>query len=80
MMELCESCGMVNHIWLKPTESCTFNKCLEFGGMRQKKLGWREIRKQTLEHSASSNSEQDGDYGSLRGQHVDTVPRLILHL
>lgn len=31
-------------------------------------------------NSAYSNSEQNGDYGSLGGQHVDLVPRLILHL
>lgn len=29
---------------------------------------------------AQCNSEQNGEKGSMMGQHVDTAPRLILHL
>lgn len=64
MIELRASCYTVKRICLKR-------------GMMQRQFGERKTRTQTLKQSACSNSEQNS---SLRGQHVDTVPRLILHL
>lgn len=43
--------------------------------------GVREMkdRNWSPEQSTYSDSETNGDHGSLGGQHVSAVPRLILH-
>lgn len=76
---------MYTALW-KPLRYCTLNQKLamqEEPGLQRneaEKVEERKIRKQILEQSAYSNSEQSGVQGSIRGQHVDTVPRLIPHL
>lgn len=59
-MELCESCCIVNHIFLKLHESWTDKERLEFRGTSQTKLEERKITGPTLEQSTLSNSEQSG--------------------
>lgn len=44
-VELCDTCCVLSCICLKQNESLTYNRCLEFTGTEQKKLGEREIRK-----------------------------------